>query len=234
MILMTFWWLHQHFSARYVADPKNDTAWGNGRRSRASPTGMTTDTAETPWGPYLSFRSVRRAEHSPLRRLERSRTTHFSCFFKLGRDSCHHAQCGYIWQARQHLSHTLAIHFKSLQRPISLKGEERHELPLIHSCGLILWSHSERLSIGTACLWNESHDIYSEIKMSQLKFSQVTHRGFLGISWILPISSNHLGMLQRINIITSEWVFSEELIMFWTSQFNQRFPLEAISQLIEH
>lgn len=64
--------------------------------------------------PYLSFRCVRGTEHPPLRRLERTRTTHFSCFLKLGGDSCHHAKSRNIRQTRQHLGHALAVHFKSL------------------------------------------------------------------------------------------------------------------------
>ena len=64
-----------------------------------------------------------------------------------------------------------------------LPWRERRDMrpPGTTLCCLTPSSRSERLCTGTANLWNQSHDTYSEIKTSQSKSSQVTHWGFPAI-----------------------------------------------------
>mmetsp|Transcript_3878 Transcript_3878/g.13448 ORF Transcript_3878/g.13448 Transcript_3878/m.13448 type:complete len:241 (+) Transcript_3878:1468-2190(+) len=67
----------------------------------------------------LPLRGVARAEHAPLRRLQRARAGDFPRLFKLARNPRHHPQRAYERQATQDLRHALPLHAKPLHRPVS-------------------------------------------------------------------------------------------------------------------
>lgn len=70
--------------------------------------------------PHLSLGGVRRAQHAPLRRLQRARPADLPGFLKLGGDPGHHAQSGDVGESGQNLGDALAVHLKPFQRPVTL------------------------------------------------------------------------------------------------------------------
>lgn len=73
--------------------------------------------------PHLALGGVRRAQHAPLRRLQRARPADLAGFLKLGGDPGHHAQSGDVGESRQDLRDALAVHLEPFQRPVTLMAQ---------------------------------------------------------------------------------------------------------------
>lgn len=72
---------------------------------------------------YLSFRSVRRTQHPPLRRLQGARPADLPGLLKLGGDPGHHAESWDVGETGQNLGDALTVHLEPLQRPVALLME---------------------------------------------------------------------------------------------------------------
>lgn len=68
----------------------------------------------------LSLGRVRRTQHAPLRRLQRTRSGHFACLLELTRYACHHAKTRDVRKSREHVRDALTFHFKTFNYPIAL------------------------------------------------------------------------------------------------------------------
>jgi hypothetical protein len=67
----------------------------------------------------LSFRRITRTQHSPLTRLQRSRSTDLPRLLELGRDTGHHSQRRDETQPRKDVSDPRPLHLETLEGPIT-------------------------------------------------------------------------------------------------------------------
>lgn len=67
----------------------------------------------------LSLRRITRTEHSPLTRLQRSRSRDLARLLKLRRDPRHHAQRRDETQTREDVGDTGALHLETLEGPVT-------------------------------------------------------------------------------------------------------------------
>jgi len=66
----------------------------------------------------FSFRGIARTQHSPLTRLQRTRSTNLPRLLELRADTRHHSESGNERKAREHMGYTSPIHFESLEGPV--------------------------------------------------------------------------------------------------------------------
>ena len=66
----------------------------------------------------LAFGGVAGTKHSPLTRLQRSRSTHLPRLLELGADAGHHAQCADEREPAEDVRDACPLHLEPLQRPV--------------------------------------------------------------------------------------------------------------------